>query len=44
VVAPGLWLVAAKIPDAFPYQGQIPLAMATGGTVSNGSTVWISQL
>jgi uncharacterized protein (TIGR03437 family) len=40
-VAPGLWLVDAKIPDSFPYKGQIPLAIAAGGIVSNGATVWI---
>jgi hypothetical protein len=39
---PGLWLVDAKIPEDFSYQGQIPLAIAARGIVSNGSTVWIS--
>ncbi len=42
IVAPGLWLVDAKVPDTFLYQGQIPLAVALGGILSNGATVWIS--
>lgn len=40
-VGPGLWLVDAKIPDDFPYRGQIPLALAAGSIASNGATVWI---
>src|SRR5262249_13441863 len=43
VVGPGLWLVDAKIPDSFPYRGQIPLAITHGDIASNGATVWISE-
>jgi uncharacterized protein (TIGR03437 family) len=42
-VAPGLWLVDAKIPDDFPYEGRVPIAISAGGIVSNGASVWISK-